>query len=215
MIQPLDLLLQVGFQLVIGLRQKLLLIRVLYHIPDALPLGGFQLLPQLLHDLGQMVGGLLGFHHIGILPCQFGVQFFQHDMGMLHDPPHIDFQQFIQLVHPDVVGAAPGTAPAVVGAAGVGGTQIPAAHGKHGAAAVPAEQEAGVHVVVLLHAPVIGGGTLLPEGPGGGKGAVIDNGLVVVLNDDVLLLVPFHILAVDLGTGVFGLPESADIKIIV
>ena len=103
----------------------------------------------------------------------------------------------------------------MVGAAGVGGTQIPAAHGKHGAAAVPAEQEAGVHVVVLLHAPVIGGGTLLPESPGGGKGAVVDDGLVVVLNDDVFLLVPFHILAVDLGTGVLGLTESADIKIVV
>ena len=201
MIQPLDFLLQVGFQLVIGLRQKLLLIRVLYHVPDALPLGGFQLLPQLLHDLGQMVGGLLGFHHIGILPCQFGVQFFQHGMGMLHDPPHIEFQQLVQLVHPDVVGAAPGTAPA--------------AHGKHGVAAVPAEQEAGVHVVVLLHAPVIGGGTLLPEGPSGGKGTVVDNGLVVVLNDDMLLLVPFYILAVDFDPGVFGLAESADIKIVV
>ena len=136
-------------------------------------------------------------------------------MGMLHDPPHIDFQQFIQLVHPDVVGAAPGTAPAVVGAAGVGGTQIPAAHGKHGAAAVPAEQKTGVHVVVLLHAPVIGGGTLLPEGPGGGKGAVVNDGLVVILNDDVFLLVSLHILAVDLGPGVLGLPESADIKIVV
>ena len=136
-------------------------------------------------------------------------------MGMLHDPPHIDFQQLVQLVHPDVVGAAPGTAPAVVGAAGVGGTQIPAAHGKHGAAAVPAEQEAGVHVIILLHAPVIGGGTLLPEGPGGGEGAVVNDGLVVVLNDDMLLLVPFHILAVDLGSGVFGLAESADIKIVI
>ena len=188
---------------------------MLHRVPDALPLGGFQLLPQLLHDLGQMVSRLLRFHHIGILPCQFGVQFFQHGMGMLHDPPHIDFQQFVQLVHPDVVGAASGTAPAVVGAAGVGGTQIPAAHGKHGAAAVPAEQKTGIHVVVLLHAPVIGGGTLFPEGPGGGKGAVVDNGLVVVLNDDMLILVPFHILAVDLGPGVFGLAEGADIKIIV
>ena len=56
-----------------------------------------------------------------------------------------------------VVGTAPGTAPAVVGAAGVGGTQIPAAHGKHGAAAVAAEEKAGVDIVVYLHAAVVRG----------------------------------------------------------
>ena len=38
---------------------------------------------------------------------------------------------------------------------------------------------------------------------------------MVVFNDDVFPLVPFHILAVDFGPGVFGLPEGADIKIIV
>ena len=38
---------------------------------------------------------------------------------------------------------------------------------------------------------------------------------MVVLDDDLLVLVSPHILAVDLGTGVLGLAEGADIKIIV
>ena len=38
---------------------------------------------------------------------------------------------------------------------------------------------------------------------------------MVVLDDDVLIVVAFDILAVDLGAGVLALTERADIKIVV
>ncbi len=84
-----------------------------------------------------------------------------------------------------------------------------------GAAAVPAHQEAGVDVVVLLHPAVVGGGALFPQGPGGGEGAVVDDGLVVVFDDDLLLLVPADVLAVDLPPGVLPLPQGADVEVVV
>ena len=113
-----------------------------------------------------------------------------------------------------VTGAA-GQSPAVIGAAGVGRAQIPAAHGKHGTAAVTALQKAGVHIVIDFLPTVVVGRALFPQGADGGKGAVVDDGLMVVFNDDLLVLVPEDILAVDFGTGVLALPERADVKIIV
>ncbi len=60
----------------------------------------------------------------------------------------------------------------------------------------------------------MGSGTGLPQGPGGGEGAVVDDGLVV-LDDDVLQLVPAHVLAVDLLMGILPLAQGADIEVVV
>ena len=158
----LDLLLQVGLQLVIGLRQQLLLLRVLHEIPDTLALGDLQLLLEIGEYLRQPVGALLRLLHILPLPGQILVEPRQHIRRALHHLPDISFQQLVQLVSADVVGGTARPSPAMVGTAGVGAFQIAAAHGEHGAAAVPAYQKAGVHIVVLLYPPVVGGGALLP-----------------------------------------------------
>lgn len=128
---------------------------------------------------------------------------------------HIALDDLVQLIHPDVVAGASGPALAVVGAAGIGRLQVPAAHGEHGSAAVPALQKAGIDIVVDLGATVVGTGPLLPQGPGHREGAVVDNGLMVVFNDDLLHLVPAYVLAVDFGPGVLPLTESTDVKIVV
>ncbi len=99
--------------------------------------------------------------------------------------------------------------------AAVGVLQVPAAHGKHGASAVAALQKAGVGVVVLLLSPVMGGGAGLPQCLGSGKGPVVNNGLVVMLNDNMLHLVPLPVLAVDFLAGVFPLPQRPDVKVVV
>ena len=105
--------------------------------------------------------------------------------------------------------------PAVIGAAGVGGGQVAAAHGKHRASAVTALEEAGVDVVVLLDAAVVGAGAAFAQRARGGKGAVVNDGLVVVFDDDMLAFVPRHVLAVDLDAGGLALTECADIEVIV
>ena len=99
--------------------------------------------------------------------------------------------------------------------AGVGGGQVRAAHGEQRTAAVAALQKAGVHVVVDLHAAIVAAAALFPQRAGDGEGAVVDDGLMVVLNDDVLIVVAPYIPAVDLGAGVLALPQCADIKIVV
>ena len=93
----------------------------------------------------------------------------------------------------------------VVLPAAVGVLDIPAAHGKHGTAAVAALQETGVHVVVLFLPSVVGGGAGFPQGLCCCKGPIVDDFLVMVLNDDVVQLVPLDFLAVDFFPGVFPL----------
>ena len=93
---------------------------MLHHVPDALALGGFQLLPQVLHHLRQMVGGLFGFHNILGLPFQTGVELRQQVAGGFLDFFHIELEKLVQLIHANVVRTTGSTAPAVVGAAGVG-----------------------------------------------------------------------------------------------
>lgn len=61
----------------------------------------------------------------------------------------------------------------------------------------------------------MGSGAVFPQGFGRGKDPVINDGLVVVLNDDMLQLVPFSVLTIDLLAGIFALAEGADIKIVV
>ena len=86
---------------------------------------------------------------------------------------------------------------------------------RHGASAVSTFQKAEVHVVILFYAPVVGGGSLLPEGTCNGEGAVVDDGLVVIFDDDILVFIRFHIHTVNLFTVVFPLPEGTDVKIII
>ena len=215
MADALDFLLQLRFHLIVGFFQKLLLLRVLHHVPDSLPLGGFQFRLQVIQNFRQTVSGVLCFRHILLLPGKVIIQPLQHSRRIFHHLLDVQLQHLIQNIHPDVVGSASVPAPAVVSAAGVGSFHIFAAHGEHGAAAVAALQKSRVHIVVLFHTPVMGRGALFPQGPGGGEGAVVDDGLVVVFDDDVLVLVPLHILAVDLPPGVFGLPEGANVEIIV
>ena len=59
------------------------------------------------------------------------------------------------------------------------------------------------------------GRALFPQSADGGKGAVVDDGLMVVFNNNVFQLIPLDILTVDFGTGVLALPQGSDVKIIV
>ena len=52
------------------------------------------------------------------------------------------------------------------------------------------------------------GRALFPQSADGGKGAVVDDGLMVVFNNNVFQLIPLDILTVDFGTGVLALPDN-------
>ena len=112
--------------------------------------------------------------------------------------------------------ARAGLTPApVIFAAAVGVADVAAAHGEHGAAAVAAEEKAGVYIVVYLHAAVVRGAALLAQRPRGGEGAIVDDLLMVVLKDLVVAGVLLHVSAVYLAARVLALTQSADIKIII
>ena len=64
-------------------------------------------------------------------------------------------------------------------------------------------QKACIHIVLLFHTPVVASGALFPEGPGGGDGAVANDGLVVVLNDHIVPGVQPDVRSVDFPSGVF------------
>ena len=206
---------QVRLQRVVGLLQQRLLIRVLHQVPYPLPLGGLQLLLEPHQDVVQVGGAALGFLYLLPLPGQIGVELNQHGGGVVSDPPDVDLDELVQLIHTDVVAGAAGASTAVVGAAGVGGAQVAAAHGEHRGAAVSAHQKPGVDVVVFFLPPVVGTGALLPERAGSGKGAVVDDGLVVVLNNDLVHDVPLYVPAVDFGSGVLPLAEGADVEVVI
>ena len=92
---------------------------------------------------------------------------------------------------------------------------IVAGGGKHGTAAVVAPEEARVDIVVNLYAAVVASASLLAQCAGAGEGTVVDDGLVVILDDDVLAVVLLNFFSVDLGAGIFGLAQGADIKVII
>ena len=166
-------------------------------------------------DRLQVCRRLFRLRYVFRLPGEVRVEAVQHGRGVVFDLLDVDFQQLVQLVHPDVVAGTALEPPAVIGPAPVGVLDIPAAHGEHRGAAVAALQEAGVGVVVLFLSPVVGGGAGFPQGAGRGKGAVVDDLLVVALDDDVVQLVPADVPAVDLLAGVFALPEGSNVKIVV
>ena len=97
------------------------------------------------------------------------VELRKHRGRMLHELLHVPLQQLVQSVHTDVMArAAPQSAP-VIGAAGVRGGKVAAAHGKHRAAAVAALEKAGIHIVVYLDAAIMALCALFPQSRGGAK----------------------------------------------
>ena len=215
MVQSLNAVQEVVFQLVVGLCQRFLVFRVLHDVPDALALGSLQLLLRVQQQLLQVFGGALRLGYVLLLAGKVVVEPLQHGSGVVLHLLDIQLQQLVQPVHPDMVAGAGLQTPPVVLAAAVGVLQVGTAHGEHGAAAVAAEEKAGVGVVVDLYAPVMAGGALLTQGAGGGEGAVVDDGLMVVLEHQVVALVPLDLRAVDLPAGVFALPQRADVEIVV
>lgn len=133
-----------------------------YQVPHPLAPGDLQFLLKLRQHLFQIGLVLLGLCHRLVLFSKVTVQLFQHAGGVVLDLSHIGLQQLVQLVHPDVMAGTGFQAAPVVLDAAVGVPEAAAAHGEHWGAAAATLQEAGVHVVVLLLAPVVGGGADLP-----------------------------------------------------
>ena len=70
-------------------------------------------------------------------------------------------------------------------------------------------------MVALLYASIVVSAPLCSLCPGDGEGAIVQDGLVVVLKDKVFFFLLFYISTVDFFSSVFALPKSSDIKIIV
>ena len=70
-------------------------------------------------------------------------------------------------------------------------------------------------MVALLYASIVVSTPLCSLCPGDGEGAIVQDGLVVVLKDKVFFFLLFYISTVDFFSSVFALPKSSDIKIIV
>lgn len=85
---------------------------------------------------------------------------------------------------------------------------------KHGASAIATLREAGIHIVVLFHTLVVGGGSLLTKRPGDSEGAVIDDVLVVIFDDNCSSSSSFMSASLTF-LGVFFLTKGADVEIIV
>lgn len=90
-------------QLVIGLLQNGLLLRVPRHIPDTLALGGFQLLLCVQQQGFQILRSAFRFTYVLLLVGKVGVETLQHICGVVLDLFEIQLHQLVQLVHPDVV----------------------------------------------------------------------------------------------------------------
>ena len=214
-VDAVDLLLEVCFHLIIQRLDGCFLLGLFHNLPDALALRHLQFFGEVGQHLGEIVRRLLRFRHLLGLALQLLVELRQHGGRAVRQFADVAFQQLVQLINADMVaGAALETAP-VIRSAGVGGGEVRAAHGEQRTAAVAALQKAGVHVVVDLHAAIVAAAALFPQGAGDGEGAVVDDGLMVVFNDDMLIVVALDLLAVDLGAGVLALPERADVEIVV
>ena len=111
----------------------------------------------------------------------------QHGGRIVPHLGNILLQHRIQKIRPHMVGGTARQSPHMVGSAGVGFGKVFAAHGEHRAAAIPAEQESGIGVVVFLDAAVIVLGALLQQLLRSGKGAVVHNRLVVIFKDDMFI----------------------------
>ena len=82
-LQAVDTLNQVMLQLVIGLLQNGLLLRVPRHIPDTLALGGFQLLLCVQQQGFQILRSAFRFTYVLLLVGKVGVETLQHICGVV------------------------------------------------------------------------------------------------------------------------------------
>ena len=213
-LQALQLGRVLGFQLVVGF------------VDDVLLLGLAHQLCQLL--LGQQLSMLLDLLDLplqqrkrrfalldGLLLMSHGlVQRFQHEGAVLLDAKNVLLEQRVQQIHARVVRRAALAPAPVIAAAGVRRSQICAAHGEHGAAAVAAVQESGIGIVVLPHAAIGAGGALFHLLLRIGERAIIHDGLVVLFKDDMVIVLLLEVLSVDAEPTVFALAQRADVKVV-
>ncbi|MPM80747.1 hypothetical protein SDC9_127797 [bioreactor metagenome] len=118
--QALDAAKKVALQLVVGLLQGVFLLRVAHNVPDALALGGFQLLLKVPENLAEMLRRTLRFVHVLPLPGKVLVQPVQHGGGVLPHFADIGLHHLVQPVHPDMVAGAGLQTPLVILPAAVG-----------------------------------------------------------------------------------------------
>ena len=70
-------------------------------------------------------------------------------------------------------------------------------------------------MVALLYASIVVSAPLCSLCPGDGEGAIVQDGLVVVLKYKLLSVLLLHICAVDFLAGIFALPECANVKVVI
>ena len=110
-------------------------------------------------------------------------------------------------------GTAIATLP-VICSAGICLRDIRTAHSIHRAAAVTAEDMSRVYIIIFSYPMIAVVGTFLYLRLYQRKSAVVYDRLMVVLNNDVVSLLQFNIIAVYFFTAVLALTKSADIEII-
>ena len=120
-VDAVDLLLEVGFHLVIQCLDGGFLLRLFHDLPDALALGDLQLLGEIGQHRCQIVGGLLRFRHLLGLALQLLVEPFQHGGRAVRELAHVAFQQLVQPVNTDMVAGAALETATVIRPAGVCG----------------------------------------------------------------------------------------------
>ena len=199
---------------VVGLVDDGLVLGAFRQVAYPLPLRDPQLLLKFFEDFFHVVCGEFFFLQVLVLLLNIGLELFDHLRRGLPDFSQIVLYHFIQGVHADVMAGAALEPPPVIGAASIGVPKVSPAHGEHGTAAVPAHEKTGIGVLVFFYAPVVALGSGFPQLLHDTKVAVADDRLMMVLDDDLLALVLFHILAVDLLAGIFALAQCADVKII-
>ena len=87
-------------------------------------------------------------------------------------------------------------------------------HCEHRASAVSAFKHARINIVVDLYATVVITGATFTVCTGNGEGAVIDNRLMIVFNNNMFAVITPDVFAVDFRPCIFTLTQSADIKIV-
>ena len=128
------------------------------------------------------------------------VELLQHIGGAILHLLDVTLEQLVQQIHTSALWP-----PTVVGSAGISRLQISPAHREHRSAAVSAYRKAGIDILVFFDAPVIAAGAVLALLLRLGENTVVHNGRVVILKDDVVDFVLFHIRVVNLFAGILAL----------
>ena len=207
----------VGFlnQRIVGFLQNLRIVRVARHIPHLLAGKIFQLCPFRINLRLQILRCALPAPGRALLMGEDLLQNAQHGGRIVPHLGNILLQHRIQKICPHMMGGTARQSPHMIRSAGVGFGKVFAAHGKHRAAAIPAEQESGIGVVIFLDPAVIVLGALLQQFLRGSKGAVIHNRLVMIFKDDMLAPVQRHIVAVDLSAVILAFTKRTNVEIVV